>query len=260
MVSDEEVARFRRDGFLRIDMREILGDVVIDRLRERVVEMDEAGWPDHPDTKPYPGALLVRPLHKFYPEAAAFALSPRLGELAARLLGVEHIRVTQDGVFNKRPGMMMTPWHQDLPSVPYDRPEFLSVWTAMDDIEVETGAMRYVPGSHKLGPVGSAQSHMRESGLHGEPDDVRTLLSEEQLAEVGEVVHAPLRPGEAMIHSGMLLHGANPNRSDDRPRRGFDVAMVSAETRYTGLYNEWFEDRGLIVGEIFDHPAFPVIY
>ena len=43
------------------------------------------------------------------------------------------------------------PWHQDGQYWPITPLATCSVWLAIDDVTIENGCMRYIPGSHKLG-------------------------------------------------------------------------------------------------------------
>src|SRR5579871_6546715 len=128
VLSEEQIATYRRDGLVRIDIRAILGDQAFARLRQILRDAEAEDYRAHPGTDPYPATVLYREIHKSYPALAEFALSPRLGAVAARLIGCEHVRLFGDETFTKLPGMPMTIWHQDSSTLPFDKPDFLTLW------------------------------------------------------------------------------------------------------------------------------------
>ena len=177
VLSDDEIAAYRRDGLLRIDIRAILGEEAFGRLRDSLLAAEAEDYRAHPGTDPYPATVLYREIHKYYPALAEFALSSRLGEVAARLIGVDHVRLFGDEVFTKLPGMPITPWHQDAATLPLDRSDFLTIWIAIDDVDMEMGAMRYVPGSQDRLRLVTRTAELK-AGQKNEPDDLAALLTE----------------------------------------------------------------------------------
>jgi ectoine hydroxylase-related dioxygenase (phytanoyl-CoA dioxygenase family) len=73
------------------------------------------------------------------------------------LTGEDDVRVFWDKTFVKPPaaeGTRESVWHQDFPYNPIDRRGMLTVWMAIEDVPANAGALRFVPGSHRLGPLG----------------------------------------------------------------------------------------------------------
>ena len=258
VLSEEQVATYRRDGLVRIDVRAILGEEAFARLRQILLDAEAEDYAAHPGTDPYPATVLYREIHKHYPALAEFALSSRLGQAAAELMGVDHVKLFGDEVFTKLPGMPITPWHQDAATLPFDRMDFLTIWIAIDDVDMAMGAMRYVPGSQDRLRLVTRTAALK-AGQKDEPDDLAALLSDEDRAMADQVVDKPLRAGEAMVHHGALIHGAGVNRSD-RKRRAYGITIIPGETRYDGRPHWPTIELGLPVGEVIDHPAFPVMY
>lgn len=114
-------------------------------------------------------------------------------------------------------------WHQDMAYFGIEPQELLSVWIALTDATPANGSMRFVPGSH-VAPLS-----------HVETRDPDNLLSRGQAVpdvDVSEAVDLVLRPGEFSIHHGNLLHGSEPNESDDR-RIGFSLMVMPAHAKST---------------------------
>jgi ectoine hydroxylase-related dioxygenase (phytanoyl-CoA dioxygenase family) len=76
-----------------------------------------------------------------------------------------------------------------------------------------------IPGSHERGQV-----------AHDEVRDGDNLLrrGERVVADVdeAEAVDIELRPGEMSLHHSNIIHGSNPNRTDDK-RIGFIIRFVT---------------------------------
>ena len=128
----------------------------------------------------------------------------------------------------------------------------LTIWIAIEDVPAEAGALRFVPGSHRLGPLGRLD-------LVSEEHTPRDLLRDDDMGLVGEPVTVPLKAGEATVHDALTLHGAGPNTST-RPRRAWTVVYLPASTLYTGGPHpqEGINSLGLTPFEPFDHPRFRV--
>ncbi|MBM4359379.1 MAG: phytanoyl-CoA dioxygenase family protein [Deltaproteobacteria bacterium] len=110
------------------------------------------------------------------------------------------------------------PWHQDAGSYwGLDREPELQLWTALDDCTLESGCVRFVPGSHQGGlatPLG---------GLI--PADVVQRGRAEERA-----VPVPARAGEVLLIHNLVWHASAVNTSG-RPRRAFTVCFLDAATR-----------------------------
>ena len=81
----------------------------------------------------------------------ALSFHPRLGEAAAQLLGVDAVRLWHDQALYKEPGGRETDPHQDHPYWPIVETNTITAWIPFDGSTLESGAMGYLPGSHRLG-------------------------------------------------------------------------------------------------------------
>ena len=110
------------------------------------------------------------------------------------------------------------PWHQDSGYGRLDPPDDLTVFVALTDMTAENGCLQVVPGSHRAGlldhDAAALNPVLRETALPGEP------------------VAVPLRAGEALAFSGLLVHGSGPNRAR-APRVAFYVRYCAPWVRMT---------------------------
>ena len=267
VATPEDVATFRCDGFLRIGR--VVEPAELADL-QRIAVAEESGAPsglagDQADVDP---ALAVTYGYHRDPKyrqmwSNAFDLRlrhpelhpivRRCGEIARALIGTDDVRVFWDKTFSKPPiqdGTRQSVWHQDWPYLPIDRRGFLAFWIAVEDVSVASGAMRFVPRSHRLGPLGRLD-------LVGREHELEDILRPDDLAVVGEPVTIPLSAGEATVHDGLTLHGAGPNLSD-RPRRGWSIVFLPGDTLWTGGPHPHAELNRYLdeVNGPFDHPRF----
>ncbi len=145
--------------------------------------------------------------------------NPAFTVVASQLLGGP-VRFWHDQLFCKpaRHGGVVA-WHQDYSYWTRTRPmAHLTCWIALDDSDAENGCVLYVPGSHRwdLLPV---------TGLAGDMDRIREVLTEDQWRQFRQPVCAELKAGEATFHHPLMVHGSQTNRTD-RPRRATVLNVV----------------------------------
>ena len=169
------------------------------------LEAAEAELVDDPTrlsmVRSYPDRLL--------PSFDAMIRRPHVIEAVSRILGPD-LMVWSSGLFIKEANSTnIVTWHQDLTYWGLDDADELTVWVALSPATVESGCMRFVPGSHR---------HRQQP--HTDTFDANNLLSrgQEVAVEVDEAdaVDIVLQPGQASMHHGHLFHSSGPNRTGDR--------------------------------------------
>lgn len=160
-----------------------------------------------------------------YPEIKNFTLSPRLGSIAAQLLGAEHVRLWHDQALYKVPGGDATQPHLDLSYWPMLDRNAGTIWVALEEVTVEMGAMHFIPGSHVSGIDGF--DHRIEDAIEGKS----TLLEKAaQKIKAGPVSYN-LNPGDATFHHGLTIHYTGKN-STGRTRKGMTVIYFTDGVRF----------------------------
>lgn len=156
------------------------------------------------------------------PYFEAFGRNPYWLGLAADLLG-EEARSRGPEWFNKPPGTEApTPPHQDNYYFNLKPPNVLTVWVALDHVDEENGCLRYIPGSHREG----IRPHGRSAVL-----GFSQGITDYSPLDTAREVKVCLRPGDAAIHHGDMIHRADPNRSADRNRRAFAMVIEGVSCR-----------------------------
>ncbi|XP_033737259.1 probable alpha-ketoglutarate-dependent hypophosphite dioxygenase [Pecten maximus] len=114
-------------------------------------------------------------------------------------------------------------WHQDIRYWGVDG-EVVTAWLAVDDADTENGCMCVIPGTHTMGIL-----------EHKVAEEKGNLLSSNQsipihLLDVTKSTPCPVNAGQMSLHSGLLVHGSDPNKSNRR-RCGFVIRYVSTEAK-----------------------------
>lgn len=121
-------------------------------------------------------------------------------------------------------------WHQDSTYWGLEPPDIITAWLALSPSTIANGAMRVIPGSHK-----------RDQVPHRDTFNPQNLLSrgQEIIVEVDEAAAVPLElaPGEFSLHHVRLIHGSDPNPSNDR-RIGFAIRYLPTYVRQTAGTND----------------------
>lgn len=141
-----------------------------------------------------------------------YRLDPRLYDIVAPLIGGTLKQIINQ-MHWKPPGAAAEfGWHQDIrfrrPRAAYRRPaeSYVQTGIAVDPHRRESGAMRVIPGSHRLG----------ELMLGGGARVMDRPLSDDDLVHAGidpsVTVDLVLEPGDVALWHLYLLHGSGPNR------------------------------------------------
>lgn len=146
------------------------------------------------------------------------------------LLG-ETLILRHSHFFAKLPGDgKRVSWHQDASYWPLTPSKVVTAWLAIDDVDLENGAMQVIPGSHL-----QAQVDFEESGADERNVLNQTVRDPEQYGD--PPVAFELKAGQISLHSDWLLHGSEPNNSNRR-RCGLALRYLSSDVR---AYNGWNE-------------------
>ncbi len=206
-LTREQIDQYQADGF--IHLHEILDPGELTAIRERITtQVTDRAHPEKPEEErgTYQQAFLqVTNLWRKDDAIRDFVLQPRLGEIAARLMSCERVRLYHDQALFKEAGGGHTPWHRDQVYWPLDTLKTCTVWIPLVDIPREKGPLSFVPGSQTW-PEGRDLVISDDSEVFFE-DLVRQR-------EAGEVVR-PFDVGDLSFHAGWTLHRAGPNYTWD---------------------------------------------
>ena len=223
-----ETRAFERDGYLVVrglcpeDLRDRLmaaSDAHLSPLLGPVEYESDVGYPGSPESRSAEGGDTPRRLLNAYSRDAAFRDWSTGTEVGNQLRAIFQAEFGHDDVWlsqchhnclmTKHPGYSSaTLWHQDIRYWSFDRPELVSVWLALGSENEKNGALKVIPGSHRLeldrGRLDSALF------LRPELEENKTLLS--------SAISVPLQPGDVLFFHCRLFHAAGMNLTDEVKR------------------------------------------
>jgi hypothetical protein len=245
VLDPADVDAFRRDAFVKLPG--VLTPGVVRRLADRldVLLREEHGE----DVSGRFTALEQMWLHDDLMRAVA--LSPRIGGLAADLLGEDGVRIYHDNALSKESGCGRTPWHHDAEHFPLDTVQAVTAWIPMSAIPGPMGPLAFARGRDVLDTVKDL-----EFDKVGTSYDTAVAA---RFADRGvEVEAGPFAVGEVSFHSALCFHTAGPNRTT-QPRRALATTyfadgarVVTSPTLISGTWREFLpgvEPGGLAVSE-----------
>jgi hypothetical protein len=228
IVTDDEVSYFNENGFVLPKVG--LPDADAAMMRDTIEQVfrdnpDWAGIVRMPHVPIRPGQL-----EGVVGGEALFkiAMHPTLIAAASRLIS-KNLIMWGGEIFAKPAGVgKRTPWHQDCynPAVKAGPgrtlPRSAMLWIAVDDVGVDNGCLRFIPGSGREGRLDHVQVQHTRDLLNFEVDT-------QGLSD--KAVNGELRSGHFSCHDLFVLHGANANVSGRR-RAGLTFHYMAAEDLY----------------------------
>lgn len=118
-------------------------------------------------------------------------------------------------------------WHTDSFFYGFEPAETITAWLPFNDANLESGCVRYIPGTHKL------------------ETEHEIIKDENNLVQLGQnalnvpedkAVAAELKAGQVVLHHESVVHGSGPNNAN-HARIGFSIHYVAPhvrETRFEG--------------------------
>jgi ectoine hydroxylase-related dioxygenase (phytanoyl-CoA dioxygenase family) len=253
-VTDELVEDFRRDGFVVVP-----GLLSADELRRYGAAVDEAvGTRSSHDARAlaeksrYEQSFIqCQNLWEDCPDVRPLSFHPRIAGTAARLLGIDAVRLWHDQALYKEPGGRETDPHQDQPYWPIVETNTITAWIPFDGSTLDNGAMGYLPGSHRLG--------VREfvNIFFGEPEDP---LARSELAGI-EPVWVEVPAGSVAFHHGLTFHLARPNATGTVRRVHTAIFFADGSTRGEGRFpHPSVERAGIPLGGVIASDVTPLAW
>ena len=162
--------------------------------------------------------------------------------LAAQAMGSNSARFYFDHLLIKKVNTpTITPWHQDAPYWPFRGKQIASIWLALTPVTVEGSGMEFIRGSH-LDDVyylpevfGGADN---KSGQWANEQQGVAVPDIDANREEYDIVSFDMAPGDALIFSAWILHGARGNSSSTQDR-------VALSTRWLGDDVLWDPREGV---------------
>jgi ectoine hydroxylase-related dioxygenase (phytanoyl-CoA dioxygenase family) len=248
VVEPVAIDDYRRDGVAVL--RQAFDPTWIEMIRDAMPALLEDTYDPNARVGVVDDGPTIRQCDSMWRESAPFTrflFQSPIGPLAASVMGSRQVRLYEDlMIYTEAGAVTMARWHRDEPMWPLRGSQICSVWFSLEPVDADTGAMRFVLGSHR------------------DPADPSRSLPSADLAPQGDadrLLVVPTDPGDAVVFHPRIRHTAYGSAAD-RPRRSFTVRFVGDDVRWRprrAMYHPWMYDCGLVEGDVLDHPWFPVV-
>ncbi|RIK38860.1 MAG: phytanoyl-CoA dioxygenase [Chloroflexi bacterium] len=179
-------------------------------------------------------------------------LDRRIGRMAARLAGVDGVRIWHDQALVKQPWANPTGWHLDNPYWSFHSRDAITIWVALDDATLENGCLWFLPGTHKSATFDNV----------GIGPNIGDLFKVYPQWRAIKAVPAPMKAGSCSFHNALLAHGAGPNFTPGW-RRAMTCAYMPDGSTFNGQRNILSEEQMVrlqIGDQLDDDNQTPLVY
>ena len=218
-VSDRR-DRYRRNGYLYpLD----LFDATAVSLIRAEFDRAESDARDRDLKDQFP--LLIRANAQYVlPFVHRVATTPALLDAVEEILGPDLMLWSAEFFIKPARSGKIVSWHQDLTYWGLgETDDEITAWIALSDVTVESGCMRFLPGSHRL-PIQPHKDSFDEANLLSRGQVVAMDVNED------ETVNVTLKPGQVSLHHGRMFHASGPNRSE-QDRVGLVFRFITPSVR-----------------------------
>lgn len=262
-ITDEQIRTFDADGVVLLrglfdgDWIAKLGDAIDANMAapsDMVLE-----YADDQSGGRYHGDMFLWRHDKAFRD---FAFDSPASEIAARVMGASKVNFFYDHLLVKEPGTNKpTPWHPDEPYWAVKGWQVCSLWLPIDPVGSDTGAMRYVRGSHKWATRYRAESFTGDD-RYKDPDrepvpDIDAMADELEILTFGDMA-----PGDVLVHHMNVIHGSPGNLSATQRRRALATRWTGDDVVYdpTPFTFQLVEGPGVPPGAPMDCDLFPPVW
>lgn len=270
-VTEEDVRAYERDG--AVCLRGVCDSDWVERMRGAIDQVLANPGPLRQRFRPdEPGEFVSdKFMWTFDDDFRAYVFESAAAAAAAALMRSRRANIFFDQILVKEPGSSApSPWHQDVSYWPFSGKQICSVWMPLDRVDKESGTLEFVRGSHALKDrpysrdlvFAKDKNQPQDSDDDSLPvtDDPERLPDIEAERDKWDIIAWDLEPGDAVVFSGMTIHGA-PGNLSTRRRRVISTRWMGDDIRYMRKRREatLLRDPGLTPGDRMDCSLFPLV-
>ena len=227
VLTSSQIDEYNEQGF--VACVDVMSEDEADSYRQRLEQAERDHYPHiNPEKR--------NNAHLCFTFLDELAHHPRIVGAAEDLIGPD-ISLWASVLFIKEPSSPhFVSWHQDATYMGMSNNDFVTPWLALTPSNRETGCMSMIPGSHN----GHIRQHIDTFG------EQNILTRGQQVADVNDAgaVDLILRPGQMSLHHGEVIHGSQPNRSQQR-RIGFALqSYMRPDVMQVVGDNYWLDIQG----------------
>jgi len=254
-LKPEQIEKYQQDGYIKL--QEVLSPEILDyygrAISQLVFKLNTQETPLAQRNTYSKAFLQIGNLWEHCDTVREFALSSRLGRIAAELMQVGGVRMYHDQALFKEASGGFTPWHADQFYWPMSTNHCVTAWIPLQPVTMEMGPLAFCMGSQKI------LAH-RDIAISDESEQLISRSLQDYPKD-----ETPYELGEVSFHAGWTFHRAGPNTTEKM--RGvmtiiyMEDGMIAAQPKNPSQQNDlarWFP--GVKVGEKADSALNPVIY
>jgi len=187
--------------------------------------------------------------HLLFTWADELVRHPRILDAVESVIGPDILCWTTNFFIKEAANPGFVSWHQDSTYWGLEPDDVITAWVAFTDATPQNGYMQFIPGSHKVEQLPHVDTFHKDN-----------LLSRGQEIAVdvdkSKAVGIALRAGEMSLHHIKLVHGSEPNRTNDR-RIGLAIRYIPTYVRQTKVRDSAMLVRGVDKFHNFDYEPRP---
>jgi ectoine hydroxylase-related dioxygenase (phytanoyl-CoA dioxygenase family) len=260
LLTEADRAAYERDGV--VCLHGVLGRRWIERLRtatDEVLATPTAFVLDSNPNRTSGRFTRDRFLSLANDEFRAFSTRSPIALIAAEAMRSSSLVLMSDLVFAKEPQTPEpTPWHHDLPYGWSQGRQLCQFWIPLDTVDLPSGTMEFVRGSHRWGKLFNVRSFAADAGYESTGNEPVPDIDADRAAY--DIVHFDMEPGDCLLFSELTLHAA-PGNGTQRRRRAISLHYAGDDARFLQCEASRlpFTDHGLRSGDRFESPYFPIV-
>jgi phytanoyl-CoA hydroxylase len=213
VITQSQIEFFNENGYLRLE--QVYSPAEMEVLSQDLTQVMEthANWhsawrgpwrKEYMDEEVDQQAKLVS-IHELQHYSASWLralTNPELAADIAVLLGSESVEIHHNTLHAKGPSAGAPfPMHQDIPFYPHENGSYIDALIHIDNADEESGCIKFLAGSHKLGPL----PHITG------PDTEPHLPTDKYRLE--DAISVPARAGDVVVFHLWTVHGSSVNRA-----------------------------------------------
>jgi len=227
LLSPAAVAAYHRDGF-HFPVR-VMSEADARSFRRRLEAHEaEAG-------QPLQGNMRHK-THLLFTWADELVHHPAILDAVEDVIGPNILCWTTNFFIKERRSPGFVSWHQDATYWGLEPDDVITAWVAFTPSNLVSGCMKVMPGTHTAAVVPHVDTFHKDNLLSRGQE----IAVEVDAAKAVDVI---LQPGEISLHHIKLVHGSEPNQSDDR-RIGFAIRYIPTYVRQTKVRDSAMLVRG----------------
>ncbi len=234
LLSPEAVAQYERDGYY-FPVRVFSAEEALSYRRRMEAYEAATGGPIQSNRR--------HKVHLLFTWANELIRLPKILDAVEDVIGPNIICWTTNFFIKEANSPSFVSWHQDSTYWGLEPPDVISAWLAVSDAPLESGAMKFLPGSHRWEQVKHRDTY-HENNLLTRGQEIAVEVDESQAVDV------PLMAGEISLHHVRLVHGSQPNTTNDR-RIGLSIRYIPTYVRQVKV-----KDSAMLVRGVDEHGNF----